>query len=107
MSGEPYIPEGSKRPVRVYPRDTLESFRILQSIGWGGVLPEGYSAERASVCEKPAAIEKPMLPLLPVNAHFSSITATTPDGTRFTARLERDGKLADGKAEVLGQTGFV
>jgi hypothetical protein len=28
-----------------------------------------------------------MLPLLPVNANFSSVTATTPDGTQFTTTV--------------------
>lgn len=53
---------------------------------------------RASVSEKPAAIEKQMLPLLPVNANFSSVSAVTPDGTRFTAKLERDGEVVEDEA---------
>ena len=36
-----------------------------------------------------------MMPLLPINANFSSVTATTPDGTRFTAKVERDGEVVE------------
>ena len=52
VSRKPYIPEGSDKPIRVYPRDISEAFRILQSIGRGGLMPEGYSVARASVSEK-------------------------------------------------------
>ena len=44
VSGEPYIPEGSDKPVRVYQRDILETLRNLQSIDRGGVMPKGYAA---------------------------------------------------------------
>lgn len=35
-----------------------------------------------------------MLPLLPVNANFASVSATTPDGTRVAPRVER-GRIAE------------
>ena len=96
-SGKPYIPKGSDKPVRVYPRDINESFRILQSIGRSGVMPEGNAA-RATVTAGRKKERKPaVLPMLPVNANFSSVTATTPDGTRFTAKVERDGDVVDGQ----------
>ena len=99
VSGKPYTPEGADKPVRIYPRDINEAFRILQSIGRSGVMPEGYAA-RAAVPAGGTEDRKPaMLPLLPVNANFSSVTATTPDGTRFTAKVERDGEAVDPEAE--------
>ena len=98
-SGKPYIPKGSDKPVRVYPRDINESFRILQSIGRSGVMPEGHPS-RARVPASSKKERKPaVLPLLPVNANFSSVTATTPDGTRFTAKVERDGEVVEDGAE--------
>ena len=41
-----------------------------------------------------------MLPLLPVNANFSWVTATTPDGTRLTTTVEKGGEVVE--AEVRG-----
>ena len=99
VSGKPYIPTGSDKPVRVYPRDINEAFRILQSIGRSGVMPEGH-AKRVPIPASGKDDKKPaMLPLLPVNANFSSVTATTPDGTRFTTKVDRDGEVVDGEAE--------
>ena len=96
-SGKPYIPKGADKPVRVYPRDINEAFRILQSIGRSGVMPEGYPA-RANLTASRKEERKPaVLPLLPVNANFSSVTATTPDGTRFTAKVEREGEVVEGE----------
>ena len=99
VSGKPYIPEGADKPVRVYPRDIKEAFRILQSIGRAGVMPERYAAQAPIPAGGKEDRKPAMLPLLPVNANFSSVTATTPDGTRFTAKVERDGEVVDGKAE--------
>ena len=99
VSGKLYIPEGADKPVRVYPRDINEAFRILQSIGRSGVMPEGH-AKRVPIPASGKDDKKPaMLPLLPVNANFSSVTATTPDGTRFTTKVDRDGEVVDGEAE--------
>ena len=95
VSGKPYIPEGSDKPVRVYPRDINEAFRILQSIGRAGVMPEGH-ATRVPIPASGKEDRKPaMLPLLPVNANFTSVPATAPDGTRFTAKVERDGEVVE------------
>ena len=44
-SGMPYIPKDADKPVPVYPRDINEAFRILQSIGRNGVMPEGYAVQ--------------------------------------------------------------
>ena len=95
VSGESYMPGGSDRPVRVYPRDINEAFRILQSVGRSSVMPEGH-ATRVPTPASGKEDKKPvMLPLLPVNANFSSVTATTPDGTRFTAKVERQGEVVE------------
>ena len=100
VSGKPYIPEGSDKSVRVYPRDINEAFRILQSIGRSGVMPERSLRERISVTEKPVATEKPpMLSVLSIDPNFSSVTATLPDGRRFSATVQRDGEVVDGEAE--------
>ena len=96
VSGKPYIPKGADKPVRVYPRDINEAFRILQSVGRSGVMPEGHRA-RAGVTAGRKKERKPaVLPMLPVNANFSSVTATTPDGTRFRATVQRDGEVVEG-----------
>ena len=95
VSGKAYIPQGSDKPIRVYPRDINEAFRILQSIGRSGVMPEGR-APQAPVPSSGNEDKKPaMLPVLPVNANFSSVTAITPDGTRFTATVEREGEVVE------------
>lgn len=99
VSGNYTYQKAATKPIRVYPRDINEALRILQSVGRAGVMPEGNSPQRVSVTEKPAVIEKSMLPLLPVNANFSSVTVTTPDGARFAARVERDGEVVEGAAE--------
>ena len=96
VSGKPYIPKGADKPVRVCPRDINEAFRILQSIGRGGVMPDGHAA-RATVTAGRKKDKKPaVLPLLPVNTSFSSVTATTPDGTRFPTKVDREGEVVGG-----------
>ena len=103
VSGKPYIPKGAGKPVRVYPRDINEAFRILQSIGRSGVMPEGHGRQAGRRKAKQQERKPVALPLLPVNANFSSVTATTPDGTRFTAKVERDGEVVEGGVGEYGQ----
>ena len=96
VPGKPYIPTGSDKPIRVYPRDINEAFRILQSIGRSGVMPEGHAARARVTAGRKEETKPTVLPLLPVNSNFSSVTATTPDGTRFTAKVEREGEVVEG-----------
>ena len=88
---------GRDKPLVIYPRDSNEATRILLQVARGGVLPEHYAVSSPIPAGGNDDGEKQpkMIPLLPVNANFSSVTATTPDGTRFTAKVERDGEVVE------------
>ena len=99
VPGEPSVPEGSGEPVRVYPRDISDAFRVTWSIGRGGVMPEGCAA-RAPLPAGGKEEGKPaMPPPLPLNANFTPAMADSPEGTLFTAKVERNGETVDGEAE--------
>jgi hypothetical protein len=71
-----------------YPRDQVAAASVLLDIARTGVQPKGYRRPGMELevdeVEEP---RKPMIPVLGIGADFTRITATTPDGTEFTAEV--------------------
>jgi hypothetical protein len=71
-----------------YPRDQVAAASVLLDIARTGVQPKGYRLPGMELevdeVEEP---RKPMIPVLGIGADFTRITATTPDGTEFTAEV--------------------
>ena len=91
--------DGRDQPLVIYPRDSNEATRILIQVARGGVLPERYAVAPPIPAGRNEDKKPAMLPVLSVNPNFSSVTAITPDGRRFTATVQRDSEVVDGKAE--------
>jgi len=71
-----------------YPRDVVAAATVLRDIARVGVQPERYRTPSVEPDVEEEEPRKPMIPLLGVDADFTSITATRPDGTKFTAEVK-------------------
>ena len=92
--GEPRViydeVKGREKVLYVYSRDQLEAMHLLQSLAKVGVLPENYQPEIVFPAKKEPKGLDLLLPLLPIRTDFSSVTVQKPDGTLFTARVDKN-----------------
>ena len=77
----------------VYPRDQLDAMRSLLNLARTGVMPEGFKDQPALAAKEQPGFNLPLLPLAPFDPNFTSVSATRPDGTRFTATVEKEGVI--------------
>jgi hypothetical protein len=96
------VPDRDK-PIVIYPRDSNEATRILVQIARGGILPEHYAVAPPVPASGNEEQERQpdMIPLLPVNANFTKVTATRPDGTKFTATVEKADDVIEGEVDEV------
>jgi hypothetical protein len=71
-----------------YPRDVVAAVSVLLDIARSGVQPQHYRLSGMELEVEEEEPQKPMIPLLGVDANFTRITATRPDGTQFTAEVK-------------------
>jgi hypothetical protein len=77
-----------------YPRDIIAAANLILEIARKGVMPATYSGRLREFLEadkeqKPKP-SKQLLPLIGIEPNFSRITATRPDGTKFTAEVKQE-----------------
>jgi hypothetical protein len=72
-----------------YPRDSIAAASVLLDIARTGVQPKGYRLPGVELeVEEVEEPRTPMIPVLGIGTNFTSITATKPDGTKFTAEVK-------------------
>jgi len=77
----------------------VNAFTALQNVARGGVLPEAIARMVATVPQDDAPDQgQQLLPMLGARTDFTEVTATTPDGTKFTSRIDR-GDIVEGEVE--------
>jgi hypothetical protein len=69
-----------------YPRDSIAAASVLLDIARTGVQPKHCRVPGLEV-EEVEEPRTPMIPVLGIGTDFTSITATKPDGTKFTAEV--------------------
>lgn len=87
-----------RRLVCPYPRDIAAAMKILSEIARGGVLPEGKIALPLVSAQTEEVEQTPHIPVLGISTDFRRVTATTVDGTEYTAEVKR-GDVIDVEAE--------
>ena len=90
-----------------YPRDQIAAAGVILSIARNGVMPERMPQKIVEMLvadkEEKAEDKPPLIPLLGVNPNFSSVTATRPDGTKFTAYVEGGIEVIEGEVDEVGE----
>jgi hypothetical protein len=72
-----------------YPRDSIAAASVLLDIARTGVQPKHYRLPDVELeVEEVEEPRTPMIPVLGIGTDFTSITATKPDGTKFTAEVK-------------------
>ncbi len=80
--------EEENKLIVIYPRDQLQAMNVLQILAKSGVVPDDLLSPPPKFVGEEEETQVLALPL-PVNANFSRIEATRPDGTVITATVER------------------
>ena len=70
-----------------YPRDRVAAISLLRDIARVGVQPERCRTPSVELEVEEEEPRKPMIPMLGIDANFSRVTTTRPDGTQFTAEV--------------------
>ena len=71
-----------------YPRDVVAAVSVLRDIAREGVQPQHYRLPSVELEVEEEEPRKPMIPVLGIGADFTRVTATRPDGTKFTAEVK-------------------
>jgi hypothetical protein len=86
-----------KKSIVPYPRDMISAYNALLATAKYGILSDSQRSSRASAAESRATDKQPggLMPMFRGSSAFTKVTATTPDGTKFSASVENEGVVID------------